>query len=410
MRRRAGVDDRRAGGRDAHVRRLPERRLEAHALRAHRPRRRQAAHLHPGGEAHPAVHALAAQALLLGTELVDVEVLEQPVERALVVAGVVEDPERRLERELIARDEVLPPQLEPVHAELVGEPVHHQLDPVGGLRAARAADRVGGHLVREHAREVQVDVRDPVAAAHHREAQLRDERREQLLVGAEVGDDLHPERRDRPVALRPQRHVVDLVAAVVARRHVLRARLDPLHRPAEPLREREDEHLLAVGLELRAEAAAHVGRDHAQLVLRDAEHAGEDEPRDVRDLGGRVERELVAADLADRAARLDRGARGAVVHEPVLDRDLRLGEAGVDVAAADAPLVRPVGAELLPDERRAVLERRLGIHDRGLRVVVDDHVLGGVDGERAGSWPPPRRPGRPRASPGRASAASARAS
>ena len=28
-----------------------------------------------------------------------------------------------------------------------------------------------------------------------------------------------------------------------------------------------DERLLGVGLELRAEAAAHVGRDHAQLVL-----------------------------------------------------------------------------------------------------------------------------------------------
>ena len=42
-------------------------------------------------------------------------------------------------------------------------------------------------------------------------------------------------------------------------------------------------------------------------------------------------------DSADRAARLDRRARRAVVHEAVLDGDLRLGEAGVDVAAADAP-------------------------------------------------------------------------
>ena len=77
-------------------------------------------------------------------ERVEVEVLEQLVERAVVVARVVDDPERRLERELLLGDEVLPPQLEPVHAELVGEPVHHQLDPVGGLRPARAADRVRG--------------------------------------------------------------------------------------------------------------------------------------------------------------------------------------------------------------------------------------------------------------------------
>ena len=365
MRRRAGVDDRRPRWRDAHVRGLPERRLEPDPLRAHRPRGREAAHLHPGREAHAAVDALAAQPLLLRPELVQVEVLEQLVERAVVVARVVHDPERRLERELLSLDEVLPPQLEPVHAELVGEPVHHQLDPVGGLGASRAADRVRGHLVREHAREVQVDVRDPVAAAHHREAQLRDERREELLVRAEVRDDPHPAGRERAVALGAERHVVDLVAPVVARRHVLGARLDPLDRAPEPLREREHERLLGVGLELRAEAAAHVGCDHAQLVLRNAEHSGEDEARDVRDLGGRVERELVAAELPDRAARLDRRTRGAVVHEAVLDGHLGLGEAGVDVAAADRPLVRLVRAELVPDERRAVLERGLGIHDAG---------------------------------------------
>ena len=144
MRRGAGVDDRRAGGGHAHVGGLAERRLEAHALRADRARRRQAADLDVGGEADAAVDALARAALLLGAELVEVEVLEQLVERAVVVARVVDDAERGLERELLLGDEVLAPQLEPVHAQLVGEPVHHQLDPVGGLGPAGAADRVRG--------------------------------------------------------------------------------------------------------------------------------------------------------------------------------------------------------------------------------------------------------------------------
>ena len=189
---------------------------------------------------------------------------------------------------------------------------------------------------------------------------------------------LHLARGERSVALRAELHVIDLVAPVVARGHVLGAGLDPLHRPSEPLRERQHQRLLAVGLELRAEAAAHVGGHHAQLVLGDAEHAGEHEARDVRDLGRGPQREVVAASLGHRAARLDGRARGAVVHEAVLHRDLRLGEAGVDVAASHRPLVRLVGAELLPDERRAVLERRLRVHHSGLRVVLHDHVLGGV--------------------------------
>jgi hypothetical protein len=45
--------------------------------------------------------------------------------------------------------------------------------------------------------------------------------------------------------------------------------------------------------------------------------------------------------------------------------------------------VRLVRAEALPDERRSVLERALGIDHRGLRVVLHDHVLGGVEGRAA---------------------------
>src|ERR687897_808097 len=231
-----------------------------------------------------AASSSAAQARLLLAERREVEVLEQLVQRAVVVARVVDDAERGLERELLLGDEVLAPQLQPVHAELVGEPVHAQLDPVRGLRPPCAADRVSEHLVCEDAGEVEVDRWEAVAAAHHGEAQLRDERREQLLVRAEVGDDPHLAGGERGVALRAELHVVDLVAAMVARRHVLGAGLYPLDGPAEPLGERQHQGLLAVCLELRAEAAADVWGYHPQLVLGDAEHAREHESGDVRDL------------------------------------------------------------------------------------------------------------------------------
>ncbi len=379
VRRGARVDDRRAGGRHPHVRGLVERRMQSHSLRPDSARGRQAADLDPGREADAAIDALAAQLLLLAAELVEVELLEQLVERAVVVARVVGDPERRRERELLLGDEVLAPQLEPVHAELVGEAVHRQLDPVGRLRPAGAADGVRAHLVREDAGDLDVDRRPLVAAAHHGEPERRDERREQHHVGAQVGDDVGLAAGDRAVALRAERDRVDLIAAVMARGHVLGAGLGPLDRAPEPLGEREHERLLAVNLELRPEAAAHVRSHHAELVLRDTQHPAEDEAGDVGDLRRGVEGQAFAAGLGDRAARLDRRARGAVVDEALGDRDVGLRERRVDVPAGHPPFMGLVGAEALPHERRAVLERGLGVDDDRLGVVFDDHLLGGVN-------------------------------
>ena len=102
----------------------------------------------------------------------------------------------------------------------------------------------------------------------------------------------------------------------------------------------------------------------------------------MRDLRRRPERAARRAALGERRARLDRRARGAVVDDAPLDDHVGLGERGVDVAAAERPLVGLVGAELLVHERRAVLERLLGIDDRGQRLVLDDDVLGRVDDAR----------------------------
>ena len=168
--------------------------------------------------------------------------------------------------------------------ELGGELLDHHLDQVGRLRPPGAADGVGRHLVREDPGDVGLDGRDLVATAHHERRERRDERREQLVVGAHVGEDLRVQGGDRAVALRAHPHVVDLVAPVRGHLHVLRARRGPAHRPLEPARQVRDERLLAVDVQLRAEAAADVGRDHAEVVLRDAEHAGELEPHEVRDL------------------------------------------------------------------------------------------------------------------------------
>ena len=89
------------------------------------------------------------------------------------------------------------------------------------------------------------------------------------------------------------------------------------------LRRPQADDLFRIDEDLRAEAAADIGRDHAQLVLgRHADEGGDHEPRDMRVLRRVPEREAVGAGIvfADRGARLDR-----VRHQAVVD-DVELGD------------------------------------------------------------------------------------
>ncbi len=235
--------------------------------------------------------------------------LHQLVERLVVVAGVVDHAGRDRGREVLLGDEVLAPDLERVDPELVGELVERHLDHLRRLGPAGAADRIGRALVGEHPDDVGLDVGDLVTAAHHERAQRRDQRREDHVVGAEVGQDLDVEGGDRAVALGAHPDVGDLVAALVGDRHVLRARLDPLDRAPELARRPAGEELLAVDLELLAEAAADLGRDHAHVILAEPEQERHEQAHEVRNLGRGVERQRAGPVVGEHAAALDRSAR-----------------------------------------------------------------------------------------------------
>jgi hypothetical protein len=131
--------------------------------------------------------------------------------------------------------------------------------------------------------------------------------------------------------------------------------------------------------DLHAEAAADVRRDDADLVLGDPELAGHEEADQVRVLAREVHGELAGAEVRHAGARLDRRAGRAVVDDPALHHHVGVTPGGVHVAAGDRPLVRLVGPELLVHERRAVLERLLGVDHHGQRVVLDEHLFGRVD-------------------------------
>ena len=377
VRRRPGDHLDRPGRVDADRRLVPP--AGGVADRPENARRREPAHLvvrrEPDAELLRA--AVVAALLLLGPERVEVERLEELVERRVVVPGVDREPRGHRLREL--RDEVLPSQLQPIHAELVRKGVDRPLDHVGRLGPPGPAIGVRGRRVREHAREHDAVVRDVVRAGVDPCPEERDPRRHELEV--------RPHRRlnpgtavgDRPVLRRRQRVLGHDVAAVDRRQVVLRALLDPLHRPVQAPGEREREELLRVYVQLRSESASDVRRDDAQLRLVEAERGGGEHTQEVRDLRGRVEGEVSRASRNGKhGTRLDR-----VRDEPRLvvasrDDHVRVLELLARRVGVEAPHVALVRAEVGVGERGSVVERRRHVGDRVERLPVDLDELRGV--------------------------------
>ncbi len=398
VRRGADHDLHRARRHAAHLRGVPA--AGDVAQRAEDPRRGEPAHLRVGREADPEAPDVAARVALglLAPEALVVEELERPVERGVEVAGVHRRGPTRSSREL--PHEVEPPQLDRILAELAGERVDRVLDRVGRLGATGAAVGVGRRRVREHAAALERVALHVVAAAVEPGPEQRDAGRDELHVRAHRGEQPDPDRRDLALGRGGELDLLDHVAAVDRREVALRALLDPLHGPAELPREREAERLLGVDVELRAEAAADVGGDDPQLRLRDARDERQGRAQDVRDLRRRPEREVARRRrLHEHAAGLDRVRDQPLLAVALAHGDGRLGEQPVDLAGLHRPRVRDVRAELVVQDRGAVLRRLDHVRDGRQRLVFDLDELGGVlrQSTRSSRARPRRR--RPRSGP-----------
>src|SRR5215831_1514789 len=110
----AGENFDRAGGIDAHLRRLPQ--PDAAAERADRLARRNPAGLDIGGEADAAQLVVAGGLALALAEAPVVGDLQRLFERGVIIAGVVGHDHRRLMRDRL--DEILPAQIGRIHAHL----------------------------------------------------------------------------------------------------------------------------------------------------------------------------------------------------------------------------------------------------------------------------------------------------
>ena len=320
-----------------------------------------------------------------GGEAREVGMLHRVVHALAELAAVIGQAQRRLVGHGRGGDDVLPAQRHRIQAELPGGVVDEPLDDIGGLGTAGPAIGRGGIGIAEHAGDVHEGGRDRIDA--HQREDIGEGGQEVPVrghIGPHIGQGAHAKAEEAAVAVQRQLGLAHVVARVLVGRNGLAALAGPLDRPAHAPGRPQYEAMLHVLPALGPEAAAHIARNDADLVLGDLEDiAGEGVPHAVGILHVGVERVAVLAGVvhAQRAARL---------------QILRV-HAGDDVAPADdvrrprdggvggglVPRGKNVGdivGGLVPDPRAARRGRRRGVRHRRQGVIVHVHALGGVLG------------------------------
>ena len=201
---------------------------------------------------------------------------------------------------------------------------------------------------------------------------------------AEIGVGLRLQRRDGAVALPSQLDVGHVVSPVCRSGVVLAPRLLPLDRPPDLLGQSRHQHVLVVQEDLRAEAAADVGRDATHLRLRDPEDEGcHQQAHDVWVLRAHPDRVLACRRLVcgGRATDLHRVGDKPLVDQPLLDNDLGLFERSVSrLRVSDGPVHRDIAGRVLVQLERTFRGRVLDVDDDVERLPVDVDQLAGVLG------------------------------
>ncbi len=318
--------------------------------------------------------AASAPALLLLAELGVARRGQHLVQRLGVPAAVVHGPGLGLERELAGCDEVTPPHLRRVHADLGGEQVDRPLDgrrSFGPSGAAVGTDRGG---VADHRPEPGLDLGDVVDAGCHQAGQSGQETAH-AREGAAVLDDVDPVGQDAAVPVTADLDVLQLSAALGHADQVLAARLGPAQRPAGFPGRPGDDKRVAVDADLGAEAATYVGHHHADLVRGHAQRAAQDHPAQLRVLGAVPDGQLAVPVGSRGRAALHRQAGDPLVDDVLLDDHVAGVERGV--VGGHRLRERDVGAGHGEQQGRVGYGRR-GSYHRGQRLVVHADQVGGV--------------------------------
>ena len=162
--------------------------------------------------------------------------------------------------------------------------------------------------VGEHGRHVHIGRGQNIGAGEHADV---DRRRTGgavgMIIGADVGEGLDPQRQKLVVLVERQFGLGDVVAALLVGQQAFAALGNPFHRPAEHARRGDAENVFVVERALHAEAAADIFRNDAHLVVGHFQNFDRQRAADeVRTLHGAAQRDAVVA-----RDRIRRGSRAA---------------------------------------------------------------------------------------------------
>ena len=294
----------------------------------------------------------------------------EPLKEAEVVAGVEVAPGRAAAREL--GDRVAAANLKRVEIEPGGGDVDHPLGRVGAGVHPDPAVGAGGALVAGQCAGVVPDRMQGVGTEEglRRRHRLQRSAEGKDRIRADVGHHRRVDGQEAPLGIerQPDRHL--LLVGVSARDEVLAPVLDPADRASQPEGERRHHDLLREDVRLEAEPAPHLGRDHADRLLRQPQAARDQGPGQVRHLGRGPDRDPAAGGGGGGdAAVLERERRRAGGPKRLLQDQRRPAELGVHVAAFI----------LVPEE---VAVRGLRVDGRAFchRLVLEEDALGKVLG------------------------------
>ena len=299
------------------------------------------------------------------------------------IAGIVVLAGRRPVRHRARLDEIAPPQRIGRDPDFARGNVDQPLDDISRLGTAGAAIGVDRNGVGVDAAHADMAGRDIVDARRQPGAEIRNVRRELRQVGAHVGDEIDVEREEAMLAVERQPRRRKVVAALRIAEEMLGAIRDPRHRLAQAHGGDGGERIFAIAEQLGAEAAADIGRHHAQLPLRHMENVGQHVADGVRALARQGQRQAVVRRIVfgDDAAGVEVIGRQALIDQRQRHdfRRLREGARGRRLVA-ERDVEGDIAAVLRPNPRRVRLQRRGDADDMRPRLPIDRDRLGGVLG------------------------------